>query len=263
MARQLGTQEFLFYHEKDRYTDAELSDTDTMCVSHHQLRLCSSLKRCRLDNGSSGTSPVLSNTDHIGVRYRLVKQTYSVLVEPQIGGQRKWHLSESIVLLRPHRCSNRICSVAAYFIPDTSGQLLTVDDVPELAACQPPEGMYVSAKLGKGRARDCWTNLGGDRQSDYLLDMHQGTSPPTGYPMYTGYGTPQHDVCTRARAGGTTLQPASWQESPLSPLDLRRPLPPMAVPQLGMAPLPQKPSHSRYLPRSATDDAALRSLRPF
>ncbi|KAH8118932.1 Gti1/Pac2 family-domain-containing protein, partial [Phellopilus nigrolimitatus] len=82
----------------------------------------------------SGTEFDSFTDSELGASYRLVKQTYSVFVETP-SGRRKWHLT-------------------AYFVPATVNQLRTVDDIPSLLAnAHPPEGMYTSAKMGKGRAR--------------------------------------------------------------------------------------------------------------
>ncbi|KAI0743985.1 Gti1/Pac2 family-domain-containing protein [Daedaleopsis nitida] len=66
---------------------------------------------------------------------RLIKQTYSVYVETPTG-RRKWHL-------------------VAYFTGETLDSLLTVDDVPELAAIRNriPSGKYTTARMARQRAR--------------------------------------------------------------------------------------------------------------
>ncbi|OCH91690.1 hypothetical protein OBBRIDRAFT_728275 [Obba rivulosa] len=64
---------------------------------------------------------------------RLVKKTYSVYVRTR-AGSRKWHL-------------------VAYYTEQTLEQLLTVDDIAELAALRLhiPEGLFTTARLTKSR----------------------------------------------------------------------------------------------------------------
>ncbi|KAI0694990.1 Gti1/Pac2 family-domain-containing protein [Cerioporus squamosus] len=66
---------------------------------------------------------------------RLIKQTYSVYVETPTG-RRKWHL-------------------VAYFTGETLERLLTIDDIPELAAVRNmiPPGKYTTARMARQRPR--------------------------------------------------------------------------------------------------------------
>ncbi|RDX54921.1 hypothetical protein OH76DRAFT_849617 [Lentinus brumalis] len=66
---------------------------------------------------------------------RLIKQTYSVYVETPTG-RRKWHL-------------------VAYFTGETLERLLTIDDIPELAAIRSliPPGKYTTARMARQRTR--------------------------------------------------------------------------------------------------------------
>ncbi|KAH9892709.1 Gti1/Pac2 family-domain-containing protein [Cubamyces lactineus] len=65
---------------------------------------------------------------------RLIKQTYSVFVDTPTG-RRKWHL-------------------VAYFTGEPRERLLTVDDIPELAAIRHiiPPGKYTTARLARQRS---------------------------------------------------------------------------------------------------------------
>ncbi|KAI0066018.1 hypothetical protein BV25DRAFT_1768125, partial [Artomyces pyxidatus] len=62
----------------------------------------------------------------------LVKQTYSVYLQDNSPHKRKWHLT-------------------AYFTQATVDQLGTVDDIPELAGLQVPEGLFRSSRTVKSR----------------------------------------------------------------------------------------------------------------
>ncbi|KAM5533203.1 hypothetical protein V8D89_013159 [Ganoderma adspersum] len=66
---------------------------------------------------------------------RLIKQTYSVYVDTPTG-RRKWHL-------------------VAYFTGETLERLLTIDDIPDLAAIRHlvPSGKYTTARMARQRAR--------------------------------------------------------------------------------------------------------------
>ncbi|KAL5528719.1 hypothetical protein ACEPAF_7856 [Sanghuangporus sanghuang] len=193
------------------------------------------------------------NTDYeftdieLGASYRLVKQTYSVFVETS-QGRRKWHLT-------------------AYFIPATVGQLRTIDDIPALANIRPPEGMYTSAKMGKGRARGEY----------YPSDIHSGISatassstsgqqyPPP--PVYAPYPGPQlPSPVSRENASPQSLRAPNWPGSspslPPSSSSERQMLPNAArilpPPSLGLHPAP--PVQGPYSPRHPLDNEALRSL---
>ncbi|KAI0633581.1 Gti1/Pac2 family-domain-containing protein [Trametes polyzona] len=132
---------------------------------------------------------------------RLIKQTYSVFVETPTG-RRKWHL-------------------VAYFTGETLERLLTIDDVPELAAVRPlvPPGKYTTARLARQRTR------------------HESTAPPSlGLPIM-----PQH-------AAPIGVAPAPDAMAPLDPTALaRQPLYTIDQGNAGNAllPLPHPPSDVR------------------
>ncbi|KLO11747.1 hypothetical protein SCHPADRAFT_905772 [Schizopora paradoxa] len=186
---------------------------------------------------------------------RLVKQTYSVFVNTS-QGRRKWHLT-------------------AYYVPSSLTQLRTVDDLPQLAAVRPPEGMYTSAKVGKSRA------LPGSGNSDIHMgavgmpnQMHQ--HPPTYAPFPNGPPGPLHHHGHHphphplSSPGSSPTSPlahrqptwplpnASHRESNVSSSsrDAARTLP--GLPSLGLTAAP--PVQSPYSPRHPLDDEALRSL---
>lgn len=95
---------------------------------------------------------------------RLVKQTYSVYVDtPE--GRRKWHL-------------------VAYYTPETRDTLLTVDDIPELAALRyhVPPGAYLPARLARGRGRP---EPDVEMQVPHLHTSHPHPRIQTELPMYT------------------------------------------------------------------------------
>jgi len=69
-------------------------------------------------------------------RQRLTKQTYSVYLEPHCTGRRtKWHM-------------------IAYYTQDTLNQLQTIDDIPNLAMVNVPDGAYKGARNPKRTARE-------------------------------------------------------------------------------------------------------------
>jgi hypothetical protein len=163
-------------------------------------------------------------------------------------------------------------SLAAYFVPSTVNHLRTVDDLPQLADLQVPEGMYTSAKVGKGRAREAAT-----------ADIHGGTSPPhivvsrpyitvpQQYPTYVAYSnettqTPSpvsSNGSPLVQTPGSALRPTS-QLSPRS--EQRREDPhgyplssrtlPYIVPPNGLSPV--SPTAGMYSPRHPLDTEALR-----
>ena len=195
-----------------------------------------------------------------GASFRLVKQTYSVfVVEPQ--GRRKWHLSRGPNTVEADAI-NRNCSSAAYFVPGTVNQLHTIDDIPRLRSIRPPEGMYTSAKLGKGRAR------GGEY---YPTDIHSGSplgapplspvsgqyQPPPTYAPYPPHMNPPSPSEARTGSPTHTLNPPSWSRAGSPRPVLPHPAQ-LLPPQLTLRPAPQAPS--QYSPRHPLDDEALRSL---
>ncbi|KAI0368289.1 hypothetical protein BV20DRAFT_1037142 [Pilatotrama ljubarskyi] len=93
---------------------------------------------------------------------RLIKQTYSVFVDTPTG-RRKWHL-------------------VAYFTGETLERLLTVDDIPELAAVRQliPPGKYTTARVARQRARPD-TNRSA---SVSLHEMISGSSTLARQPLY-------------------------------------------------------------------------------
>ncbi|KAI5119804.1 hypothetical protein M0805_006937 [Coniferiporia weirii] len=197
----------------------------------------------------SGTDFEFTDSE-LGASYRLVKQTYSVFVDTS-HGRRKWHLT-------------------AYFVPGTVTQLRTIDDIPALASIRPPEGMYTSAKMGKGRAR------GGEY---YPTDIHNNAAgvlgmsitgqqypPPPTYAPYPGphlsppgvsAGSPPET--SRAIAwpihGSPPMPLPPGRDGQMLPNASRLHLPP---PPPGLRPAP--PAQSPYSPRHPLDDEALRSL---
>ncbi|THH06546.1 hypothetical protein EW145_g4011 [Phellinidium pouzarii] len=191
----------------------------------------------------SGTDYEITDSE-LGASYRLVKQTYSVFVDTP-NGRRKWHIT-------------------AYFVPGTVTQLRTIDELPTIANIRPPEGMYTSAKMGKGRAR------GGDY---YPADIHSG---PVALPEMSMSGQQYRPPPTFAPYPGPSLPPPGgldmqapctppWpaQSSPLSPRGregqiLPNPARLLPPPVLGIHPAP--PVQSPYSPRHPLDDEALRSL---
>ena len=147
-------------------------------------------------------------------------------------------------------------------MPATVGQLHTIDDFPSLANIHPPEGMYTSAKLGKGRAR------GGEY---YPTDIHSGsimaasaTPQMSGHhshpPTFAPYPTPRLSPTPEHREGSSPhrLNPPNWAGSSSAP----RPVLPnparLLPPALGLRPAPQ--AQSPYSPRHPLDNEALRSL---
>jgi len=94
---------------------------------------------------------------------RLVKQTYSVYVNTS-DGRRKWHL-------------------VAYYTPETRDSLLTVDDIPELAALRYhiPQGAYQPARLARGRGRP---EPEGDVQVQHVSPQHPQPRLHTELPTY-------------------------------------------------------------------------------
>ena len=157
---------------------------------------------------------------------------------------------------------------AAYFIPGTVNQLRTIDDIPALANIRPPEGMYTSAKMGKGRARGEY----------YPSDIHSGgstmlgTTPGQQYPpppIYAPYPGPQLPTLSGSRESISpqSLRASAWSSnSPTTPVspgaDDRQALPHPArllpPPSLGLHPAP--PVQGPYSPRHPLDNEALRSL---
>jgi len=73
-------------------------------------------------------------------RQPLIKQTYSVYLEPCTDRRTKWHL-------------------IAYYTQNTVEQLRTIDDFPDLATLQVPDGAYRGARNPKRPARET-TSLG-------------------------------------------------------------------------------------------------------
>lgn len=166
---------------------------------------------------------------------------------------------------------------AAYFVPATVSQLRTVDDIPILASIHPPEGMYSSAKMGKGRARGEY----------YPTDIHNGAGqnmvpvphvsgqqyPPSPfhhhlvYAPYTNAYPPPTSVDVQEEHDSRVL-PSSMRSAlppPHSPTsasgrDMHLPHPSRILPSLnvGLHPAPQGPSP--YSPRHPLDDQALRAL---
>lgn len=192
-----------------------------------------------------------------GASFRLVKQTYSVFVNsPQ--GRRKWHLSK--LKVENLQTAFDLCTLsAAYFVPGTVNQLHTIDDIPRLRTVHPPEGMYTSAKLGKGRAR------GGEY---YPTDIH--SSSPTSAPSSSPPSAPYHPSLVYAPYPQLPSPSDPRLESPthmLNPPSLSRiasprpilPHPAQLLPsQLSLRPAPRV--QSPYSPRHPLDNEALRSL---
>ena len=157
--------------------------------------------------------------------------------------------------------------IAAYFVPASVGQLRTIDDIPALANIRPPEGMYTSAKMGKGRARGEY----------YPSDIHSGSiaaassstsvqqyPPPPVYAPYPGpqLPSPISRESASPQAFRTPAWPGSSPSSPPSASSDRQMLPNAArilpPPALGLHPSP--PVQSPYSPRHPLDNEALRSL---
>lgn len=209
------------------------------------------------------------NTDYeftdseLGASYRLVKQTYSVFVNsPQ--GRHKWHLT-------------------AYFVPATVTQLRTIDDVPVLAPVHPPEGMYSSAKMGKGRARgeyhptDIHNGAGTIVPAAHVSVQHASVQqysssvhhPPVYAPYNNAYSQPapiepreEYNSRSPPSSGWSALPPHHSSTSiSTSGRDVRLPHPSRILPSLNVGlrpPAPQGPSP--YSPRHPLDDEALRAL---
>ncbi|KAL5485488.1 hypothetical protein ACEPAI_8130 [Sanghuangporus weigelae] len=190
------------------------------------------------------------NTDYeftdmeLGASYRLVKQTYSVFVETN-QGRCKWHLT-------------------AYFIPATVGQLRTIDDIPALANIRPPEGIYTSAKTGKGRARgECYSS---DIHSDISAAADSSKSeqqyPPP--PIYVPYPGPQLlSPLPRESASPEGLHaPNRHGSSSSSPLSAGSDgqMQPNAARLLHLPSPRLYPAALVYAPRHPIDSEALRSL---
>ncbi len=190
-------------------------------------------------DASSEQSYALRPERRNGFYDRLVKQTYSVLARtPQ--GDRKWHMSASIPCSSSHRTLTPL-STAAYFIPATVDQLRTVDDDAQLARLHIPDGMYISAKMGKGRAPN-YSSVP-DGAGSYIVS-------PEGIPAAYQYPYYQPQPYAQPGAARGLAAPHAFVEQPVDPANR---LPP-----------PNLPGTSRpsYTPRHPLDDAALRALRP-
>lgn len=144
-------------------------------------------------------------------------------------------------------------------MPATVNQLRTVDEIPALAHIRPPDGMYTSAKLGKGRAR-------GDY---YSTDIHsaggpsmspQAYQPPPNYMPFPGQPPPvgPHSSPQAMRAPAWPGQPSSPPQMGRDTQMLPNPSRLLPPPALGLTPAP--PVQSPYSPRHPLDDEALRSL---
>lgn len=163
-----------------------------------------------------------------------------------------------------------ICmTIAAYFIPASVNQLRTIDDIPALVTIRPPEGMYTSAKMGKGRARGEY----------YPTDIHSGAPAVTGAampgqqypppPIYAPYPSPHlpSPGSSRSSASPEALRASEWSRgsppSPLSPGRERQtviPNPARTLPPPTLGLHPATPVQSPYSPRHPLDNEALRSL---
>lgn len=84
-------------------------------------------------------------------------------------------------------CKLNIC-LAAYFVPSTVTNLRTVEDMPDLANLSVPDGMYTSAKIGKGRARETATadihGTGGASPTLVVAPRPYITTVPQQYPAF-------------------------------------------------------------------------------
>ena len=165
--------------------------------------------------------------------------------------------------------SHALASLAAYFVPATVTQLHTIDDVPRLCTLRPPDGMYTSAKMGKGRARG---------QDYFQTDIHGSAASPGGavdgtvagvsghhpypssaYPPYSGYPPQPHQGGSASPVSPLSLRPPAWSAgSPPRSETQVLPNPARYLPPLPLQPAP--PVQSPYSPRHPLDDEALRSL---
>lgn len=146
---------------------------------------------------------------------------------------------------------------AAYFVPATVNQLRTVDEIPALAHIRPPDGMYTSAKLGKGRARGEYYSNDIHSAGGPSMSPQQYPPPPT-YTPYPGQPPPpggSHSPQAMRVPAWPGQSPPHMGRDPQTLPNPARLLPP---PALGLTPAP--PVQSPYSPRHPLDDEALRSL---
>lgn len=208
---------------------------------------------------------------------RLVKQTYSVFVETR-DGRKKWHLSAfSAPQLPSLELTAAHCMIAAYFVPSTVNHLRTVDDMPQLANLQVPDGMYTSAKIGKGRAREPVTAdiHGGTIGTPHIVVSRPYINVPQQYTAYVAYSNETMQTPSPASSNGSpVVQTPGPMLQPLSQLSPRtgqwrddtnrqslssRTLP-YIVPPSGMSPISPITGSGVYSPRHPLDNEALRQF---
>ncbi|KZS98541.1 hypothetical protein SISNIDRAFT_448808 [Sistotremastrum niveocremeum HHB9708] len=110
--------DFLFYTERD--------------AEHPERPSKWARKQGASPTGSSPYDQPRSSADDLE---SLIKQTYSVFIQDERQGMKKWHLT-------------------AYFAQGHVEELGTVDDIPFIASLPIPEGRYRSARNPKNRYKD-------------------------------------------------------------------------------------------------------------
>lgn len=118
----------------------------------------------------------------------LVKQTYSVFVETP-RGRRKWHM-------------------IAYFTQESLDYLRTIQDIPELAHLEVPDGLYKKARLAKGRGREEYSY---DRQATNIEDYANRSGYP--YSPYASQVSPPSPYMT-ASESRQKAPSRSWRDVP-------------------------------------------------
>ncbi|TFK53567.1 hypothetical protein OE88DRAFT_1733468 [Heliocybe sulcata] len=150
----------------------------------YDLDMCSEADRYLRSQSPSGRTWG-NPADH------LVKQTYSVFVETP-RGRRKWHM-------------------IAYFTQESLDYLRTIQDIPELAHLQVPEGLYKKARLAKGRGRE--SEYSYDRQVSVVEDYGGHSGYP--YTPYASRPAPSSPYMTGSSEKRKPHTP-DWREVPRS-----------------------------------------------
>ncbi|KZT29171.1 hypothetical protein NEOLEDRAFT_1056907 [Neolentinus lepideus HHB14362 ss-1] len=185
----------------------------------YDLDMCSEADRSQSPSGRTWGNPA----DH------LVKQTYSVFVETP-RGRRKWHM-------------------IAYFTQESLDYLRTIQDIPELARLQVPEGLYKKARLAKGRGRE--SEYSYDRQVTNVEDYGSHSGYP--YTPYASHLAPSSPYMTGTPERQKVKTP-DWRDSTDSSQSVAR------GPDTYLAPLSYLES-IRQSRRHPLDEKALRSFR--
>lgn len=161
-------------------------------------------------------------------------------------------------------------------MPSTVNHLRTVDDMPQLTGVDVPDGMYISAKIGKGRAREAVTAdihgsaVGG---APHMVVSRPYISLPQQYSAYVAYSNENMQTPSPVSSNGSLavqtqgplLRPLShWSPPRADERDAihrqsisSRTLP-CIVPPSGLS--PASPTTGGYSPRHPADTAALLSF---